>query len=198
MRVTCSGFLLGSAWLRDLSLRFPISRAPHTMRTVMDYAEVRGVYLDAFPGFPLVPNYCESKTMRRRFWAEYVCMGSRGLDFKIIYFTSLIIIYIRKFCKPKAVTTKEPQIMCKFHSLPSQLLKILSESNRVKKKKQITESILLYNCLESRWFANLGCKVCYNNGKVENECFPAFHPICYVNQSRRYDTQKKPSTFAST
>lgn len=134
MRVTCSGFLLGSAWLRDLSLRFPISRAPHTMRTVMDYAEVRGMYLDAFPGFPLVPNYCESKTMRRRFWAEYVCMGSRGLDFKIIYFTSLIIIYIRKFCKPKAVTTKEPQIMCKFHSLPSQLLKILSESNRVKKK----------------------------------------------------------------
>ena len=51
--------------------------------------------------------------------------------------------------------------------------------------------------LKKKWFANLDCKVC-SNGKVENERFRGFHPISYVNQSRRYDSHKKPSTFAST
>lgn len=61
----------------------------------------------------------------------------------------------------------------------------------------MSESVLTHNFLESKPFAKLDCKVCCD-GKVENQCFRGFHPISYVNQSRRYDSQKKPTTFAST
>lgn len=61
---------------------------------------------------------------------------------------------------------------------------------------KISESILIYSILESESFASLDCKVCWK-GKVENEHFEDFCPISSVNQSRRHDSQKKPSTFAS-
>lgn len=203
MCVVVGEFLFGFVLLSDLSSRFPISE--HMSRTEWWTWQITLTW-EAPIGVPsldliLLQNRMKVK-LRDRNLGSIMPLENRGLDFIITYFTGLSVINHYLHWEVATYAKLWQQRSHKLYANFSRLDKFTPLSHLKFDKnpvelKHITESVLLYKFLGSKWFANLDCKVC-SNGKVEDECFRGFHPICYVNQSRRFESQKKPSTFAST